>query len=134
MARQQNSLPPLHCHPLTPERWDDFERLFGKSGAYGGCWCMWWRTTRSRFAEQQGEGNRQAMRDIVFSGEVPGVLGYVTEEPAAWCSIAPRTRTCPRVRLHGHTRYLCAGRIRRVRPAVCEQSNYALPTCKQADR
>lgn len=90
MATQQNSLPSLHCHPLTPERWADFERLFGKSGAYGGCWCMWWRTTRSRFAEQQGEGNRQTMHDIVFSGEVPGVLGYVTGEPAAWCSIAPR--------------------------------------------
>lgn len=82
--------PPVYCHPLTSERWIDFQQLFGESGAYGGCWCMWWRITRATFSEQQGEGNRQAMRDIVFSGEVPGVLGYVQEEPAAWCSIAPR--------------------------------------------
>lgn len=81
---------PLQCHPLTPERWDDFEHLFGRNGAYGGCWCMWWRITRSTFSEQQGEGNRQAMRRIVLSGEVPGVLGYVRDQPAAWCSIAPR--------------------------------------------
>jgi len=81
---------PLRCHPLTPNRWEEFEQLFGESGAYGGCWCMWWRITRSQFSEQQGEGNRQAMRAIVVSGEVPGVLGYVDGEPAAWCSIAPR--------------------------------------------
>lgn len=51
---------------------------------------MWWRITRSHFTEEQGDGNRQAMRDIVFSGEIPGVLSYVDGEPAAWCSIAPR--------------------------------------------
>ena len=90
MAKQHEAASPLQCHPLTPARWDDFERLFGKSGAYGGCWCMWWRVTRSTFSEQQGEGNRQAMHDIVFSGEIPGILGYVDGEPAAWCSIAPR--------------------------------------------
>ncbi len=28
---------------LTPERWDDFEKLFGPHGAIGGCWRMgWW--------------------------------------------------------------------------------------------
>lgn len=90
MADQEEGGSPLQCHPLTHERWDDFERLFGKSGAYGGCWCMWWRITRATFSEQSGEGNRRAMRDIVFSGEVPGVLGYLHDEPAAWCSIAPR--------------------------------------------
>ena len=26
--------------PLTPDRWDDFETLFGERGACGGCWCM----------------------------------------------------------------------------------------------
>lgn len=80
----------LDYFPLTPERWSDFEKLFGKHGAYGGCWCMWWRITRSRFAEQQGEGNRQAMRELVHSGEVPGVLAYLGDEPIGWCSVARR--------------------------------------------
>lgn len=81
---------PLEFHPLTPDRWSDFEKLFGKRGAYGGCWCMWWRITRSQFEQQQGEGNRKAMQEIVNSGEVPGILAYSGGEPVGWCSVAPR--------------------------------------------
>ncbi len=84
------TLDPLEFHPLTPGRWDDFTRLFGKHGAYGGCWCMWWRETRAEFEKRQGEGNRRAMRKIVESGEVPGILAYAAGEPAGWISIAPR--------------------------------------------
>lgn len=86
------NLQELTVVPLTPERWEDFETLFGEHGAYGGCWCMWWRVTRSEFEKNQGEGNRLAMRRIVESGEVPGVLAYCRGEAIAWCSIAPRGR------------------------------------------
>lgn len=82
----------LEFRPVTPERWPDFERLFGERGAYAGCWCMWWRLTRSQFAEQTGEANRRAMKAIVDSGEVPGILAYADGEPAGWCSLAPRER------------------------------------------
>lgn len=80
----------LQFYPLTTERWPDFDTLFGPRGAYGGCWCMWWRLTRSQFEQQQGESNRQAMQAIVARGEVPGILGYWQGEPIAWCSVAPR--------------------------------------------
>ena len=80
----------LEFKPLTPGRWPDFEALFGERGAYGGCWCMWWRTTRSQFQQQQGEGNRKAMRAIVRSGTVPGILAYDGARAVGWCSIAPR--------------------------------------------
>jgi GNAT superfamily N-acetyltransferase len=83
---------PLTYRPLTPEVWADFEALFGPKGAYAGCWCMWWRSTRAEFARQQGEGNRKAMRALVRRGEVPGILGYLGGAPVAWCSIAPRER------------------------------------------
>ncbi|MBM4430292.1 MAG: GNAT family N-acetyltransferase, partial [Chloroflexi bacterium] len=39
-------------HRLTPERWADFEELFGPRGAAGGCWCMWWRLTQREFDAQ----------------------------------------------------------------------------------
>lgn len=81
----------LSFHPLTPERWTDFETLFGPNGAYGGCWCMFWRITRSQFSEDQGPGNKSAMRELVESGVVPGILAYRASEPVGWCSIAPRT-------------------------------------------
>jgi GNAT superfamily N-acetyltransferase len=87
---EKQALTALEFQPLTPERWPDLERLFGEHGAYGGCWCMWWRITRSQFSKQQGEGNRQALHEIVASGEVPGILAYVEGEPVGWCSVAPR--------------------------------------------
>jgi len=80
----------LSFHPLTRERWRDFERLFGERGACGGCWCMWWRLKRSEFENQKGEGNRKAMNNIVKSGEVPGILAYAGQTPVGWCSVAPR--------------------------------------------
>jgi len=77
-------------HPLTPKRWPDFETLFGDHGAYGGCWCMWWRSTRREFEERKGEGNRRALKAIVDAGKVPGILSYLGKEPVGWCSVAPR--------------------------------------------
>lgn len=80
----------MEFHPLTRDRWPDFEELFGKRGAYGGCWCMWWRLTRREFEKRQGEGNREAMKAIVDSGEIPGILAYSGRKAVAWCSVAPR--------------------------------------------
>jgi hypothetical protein len=62
--------------PLTPERWPDFERLFGPNGACAGCWCMWWRLPRKAFDAGAGEGNRTAFRAIVETGPRPGLLAY----------------------------------------------------------
>jgi GNAT superfamily N-acetyltransferase len=80
----------LVFHPVTPDRWDDLEQLFGPRGAIGGCWCMWWRIKRKDFEQQQGEGNHDAMCSIVESGKVPGILAYSDGAPVAWCSVAPR--------------------------------------------
>jgi hypothetical protein len=73
----------MEFYPLTVDRWSDFEELFGPKGAYGGCWCMWWRLSRKEFEAQQGEGNRQAMKAIVESEHVPGILGYSGGKPVA---------------------------------------------------
>jgi len=81
----------LKFFPVTKERWMDFETLFGQRGACGGCWCMLWRLTRKEFESQKGEGNRRAMRAIVQSGKVPGILAFSRGKPVAWCSVAPRS-------------------------------------------
>ena len=90
MSSATPSLPDLEFYPLTPERWKGLEALFGERGACGGCWCMWWRIKRSQFAKQQGAGNKKALKGIIDSGEVPGLLFYAGGEPVAWCSVAPR--------------------------------------------
>jgi GNAT superfamily N-acetyltransferase len=80
----------LSVHPVTPDRWEDLETLFGPRGAVGGCWCMWFRIRRTEFDRQKGEGNRLCMQAIVASGEVPGLLAYHDGQPVAWCSVGPR--------------------------------------------
>lgn len=77
-------------HPLVIERWNDFEKLFGKRGACGGCWCMWWRLRYKEFEEQKGEKNRNAMFELVKHGRIPGILAYDRDSPIGWCSVAPR--------------------------------------------
>ncbi|MFZ0533236.1 MAG: GNAT family N-acetyltransferase [Anaerolineales bacterium] len=76
-------------HPLTPERWSDFEKLFGPRGACGGCWCMYWRLSRTQYDEQHGELNRRNIKALVDSGNISGILAYSGDEPVGWCSIAP---------------------------------------------
>ncbi|MEE9288246.1 MAG: GNAT family N-acetyltransferase [Bacteroidota bacterium] len=92
MSSKPAPLPSLKFHPLTAKRWHDVELLFGDRGACGGCWCMWWRLKRSKFEKQKGPGNRRALKKIVNSGEVPGIIAYVGAQPVAWCAIASRER------------------------------------------
>lgn len=77
-------------HPVTPDRWDDVEVLFGSQGAVGGCWCMHWRLLNADYVAQKGDRNHQSMREIVVSGEPPGILAYVDGKPVGWCSIGSR--------------------------------------------
>lgn len=84
-------LPAVEIHPLTPDRWGDFETLFGPNGAVAGCWCMWFRQTSREFDKKHGEPNRLSMRAIVDSGRAPGLLAYVEGRPVGWCSVAPRS-------------------------------------------
>lgn len=80
----------LKVHPLTPERWGDLEQLFGPRGACGGCWCMLWRLLAAEFERGQGQGNKRALKKIVTSGGVPGLLAYRSSEVIGWCSLGPR--------------------------------------------
>jgi GNAT superfamily N-acetyltransferase len=80
----------LEYQPLISANWKDFETLMGPHGAYGGCWCMYWRLTRTVFAQQQGGPNCRAMQAIVDAGRIPGIIGYLAGRAVAWCSVAPR--------------------------------------------
>ena len=84
--------PSLEVHPLTPDRWPDFEALFGPRGACAGCWCMWWRLSRAQFVAGKGEKNKKAMKAIVKSGEVPGLIAYAEGQSVGWVALAPRER------------------------------------------
>ena len=80
----------MEFHPLTTERFSDFETLFGPKGACGGCWCMYHRLTNAEFGQLKGEGAHLAMQALVDNGAMPGVLAYDDGAAIGWCSIAPR--------------------------------------------
>lgn len=81
---------PLQIRPLTADRWDDLEALFGPRGAVAGCWCMWWRQTAREFEQNAGEANRDALRALVEAGREPGLLAYRGGRAVGWVSVAPR--------------------------------------------
>ena len=51
---------------------------------------MWWRLSASDWTRQRGKENREALKAIVKSGKVPGILAYSDGKPIGWCSISPR--------------------------------------------
>ena len=79
--------------PLTPDRFDDFAALFGPKGAYGGCWCMYFRIPRAAYragCAEGGAGNRRAMKALVKKGPPPGLLAYDGDVAVGWCALGPR--------------------------------------------
>jgi GNAT superfamily N-acetyltransferase len=80
----------LDIRPLTPDRWPDLEQLFGRQGAYSGCWCMWWRLPGKEFGLCSGQERKEQFRGIVAAGRIPGLLAYREGVPVGWCAISPR--------------------------------------------
>ena len=81
----------LSFHPLTQKLWRDFELLFGKNGACGGCWCMYWKLRGKDFSENTGSTARQMQKAVVDSKTVPGLLAYADGYPVGWIAVEPRS-------------------------------------------
>jgi GNAT superfamily N-acetyltransferase len=81
----------LRFEPLTKANWSKFVQLFGEKGACGNCWCMFFRLNKNEFAEGKvNNGNRDAMKKLVWTEMPTGILGFYEELPIAWCAFAPR--------------------------------------------
>ena len=77
-------------HEVTPGRWPDLERLFEARGGPKYCWCMAWRSMDKSSDLTGNAAKKAALESRVIGGVPVGILGYLDDEPAAWCSIAPR--------------------------------------------
>lgn len=87
----------VSIEPATAERWDDLENLFGPTGAYGHCWCTFFRRRAKDYTESttcersnRGVDNKRELRRLTLEGRVPGLLAYDEEGPCGWVSVAPR--------------------------------------------
>jgi predicted GNAT family acetyltransferase len=79
--------------PLTPDNWPAFEKLFGKSGACSGCWCVHWRVPRADYVAMRGAEAKAFFKRRVKRGPPPGVLAFDGEEAVGWLQIGPRADT-----------------------------------------
>jgi GNAT superfamily N-acetyltransferase len=81
----------LTFEPLTKKNWNKFVELFGEKGACGNCWCMYYRLKKSDFeAGKINEGNKLAMKNIVWKNKPTGLLAFYEGQAIAWCAFAPR--------------------------------------------
>jgi GNAT superfamily N-acetyltransferase len=74
----------------SAERWDDVVAVMGDKGAYGGCWCMFWRQDNQEIRSQTASDNRAALQRLVTSERPIGLLLYRAGGPVGWCQVAPR--------------------------------------------
>jgi len=81
----------FRARPLTPATWPDLEELFGLPGGsiVRGCWCMYYRKT-GKESGLAGSKNKRALCELVGSGGVPGLVGYLDGSPVGWISLGPR--------------------------------------------
>jgi GNAT superfamily N-acetyltransferase len=90
-TKDEEFLSKLTFEPLSKENWNKFVRLFGVKGACGNCWCMSFRLKKVDFNEgKSNDGNKIAMKNIVWANKPSGLLGLYEEDPIAWCAFAPR--------------------------------------------
>lgn len=80
----------MEVRPVTSENWDDFLEVMGPRGGEAGCFCMFYRQTSREFDENKGERNKALMKNIVDSGQVPGLVGYRDGAPVGWVQVGPR--------------------------------------------
>lgn len=95
----------LTFEPLTKSNWNKFISLFGEKGACGNCWCMYYRLSQSRFREGKTEnGNKEAMKKIVWDNKPSGILGFYEGQAIAWSAFAPREDFMRLEKSHVHKR------------------------------
>ena len=82
----------FRSQPLTPTTWHDLEELFGLPGGsiVRGCWCIFYRKSGGQGGQGTGANNKQQLCDLVDNGIVPGLVGYLDDQPAGWISLGPR--------------------------------------------
>ncbi|MDG6956755.1 MAG: GNAT family N-acetyltransferase [Nitrososphaerota archaeon] len=89
---------PLSTKELSKETWPDFQRLFGKRGEWGVCWCAYYQRarpippdeTRGWSLERRAKRNREDKVALVEQGRAHGILVYVGDDPVGWCQYGPR--------------------------------------------
>jgi GNAT superfamily N-acetyltransferase len=89
---QEKSMATIQTKELTPDLWPELEKLFGRNGACGGCWCQAWRTAKGeRWDDIKGTTAKKRLHRSVQDETVHGILAFLDGVPIGWCTFGPRT-------------------------------------------
>ncbi|WP_042118249.1 GNAT family N-acetyltransferase [Rhizobium etli] len=80
----------LRFEPVTADRWNDFETLFGPQGAFYNCWCVALRLPHAMRTTMTADERKAHMRERIEAGPPPGILYYADGQPVAWVQVGPR--------------------------------------------
>jgi GNAT superfamily N-acetyltransferase len=80
----------LTFREVDHETWPDLEQLFESRGGPKYCWCMVWRMAPAERKLLNNSERKSSLKQRVDTATPIGIVGYLDQEPVAWCSIAPR--------------------------------------------
>jgi GNAT superfamily N-acetyltransferase len=76
---------------LTPGMWPMVEKLFGATGACGGCWCMYWRIKNDeKWDDIKGKTAKTRLKKQIVAGSLHAILAFDGDDPVGWCTFGPR--------------------------------------------
>jgi GNAT superfamily N-acetyltransferase len=84
MAGAEAEMPEID--PVTPEHWKAFDRFFRTHAPH--CFC-WWPRQPPRTFVPGDPSNREAIQELIMSGECPGMLALIQGRPVGWCAVGP---------------------------------------------
>ena len=74
--------------PLTPDRLEDMDVVFGERGVARRCYCMHWRRPDGGYTDERD--NRDRFWEMAAGGPPPGLVGYVEDAAVGWVQVGPR--------------------------------------------
>lgn len=82
----------IEVHPATVDRFDDVITLLAPANPDAPtCWCLSYRIPNAEYSVLKGMDRPARLRRYAEEGTPPGVVAYVDDEPAGWCSVSPRS-------------------------------------------
>jgi GNAT superfamily N-acetyltransferase len=68
--------------------WDELQTVFGTKGDPAGCWCQWFKLSRSDWEAATREDTQALLHAQVEAGS-PGVIARIDGEPVGWAAVEP---------------------------------------------
>lgn len=82
----------IEVFPATADRFDAVETVMTPRRGIDApfCWCLGYRLPNAENSALSGADRADRLRRYAEEGRPPGVVAYLDDEPAGWCSVAPR--------------------------------------------